>query len=104
MRYEAAVGYSFLRDPKDLSDLDIVLCEHIEMEWAKWILLYAIADGLSGLHFFWPELQELLRNSWRMLKNWRVLTPLPVRAMIARAVQLQDLAFACMLAVGFHGL
>ena len=82
------------------------------MEWAKETSLYVIADGLSGLHFFWPELRGLLRNSWRMFKNWRrieapvrapPLTPLLVRAMIARAVQLQDSAFGCMLAVGFHG-
>ena len=115
VRYEEAVGriLPFLEAQKDLHDLDAVICEYIELQWARGTSLYSISDGLSGLHFFWPEIRGLLRNSWRMFKNWRrieapvrapPITPLLVRAMVARAVQRQDIAFACMLALGFHAL
>lgn len=115
LRYEEAVAriLPFLEAQRDLADLDGVLCEYIELQWARGTSLYFISDGLSGLHFFWPELRGVLRNSWRMFKNWRriespvrapPITPLVVRALISRAVQLQEVSFACMLALGFHGL
>jgi integrase len=114
-RYETAVGrlLPFLEAQEDLTHLDFILCDYIELQWAKGESLYFIADGLSGLHFFWPELRGLLRNAWRMFKCWRKieapagaapLTVLLARAIVSRAVQLQDIPFACMVALGFHAL
>lgn len=114
-RYENAVGrlLPFLEAQDDLTHLDFILCDYIELQWAKGESLYFIADGLSGLHFFWPELRGLLRNAWRMFKCWRKieaparaapLTVLLARAIVSRAVQLQDIPFACMVALGFHAL
>ena len=67
-RYEVAVGrlLPYLEAQKDLSNLDFVLADYIEYQWAKGESLHHIADGLSGLHFFLPELRGLLRQSWRM--------------------------------------
>ena len=114
-RYERAVGrlLPFLESQVDLTNLDLILCDYIEMQWARGESLYFIADGLSGLHFSWPEIRGLLRNSWRMFKNWRrieaparapPITVLLVRAIVSRAVQRTELPFACMIALGFHGL
>eukprot|EP00435_Cladocopium_sp_Y103_P049676 s2058_g15.t1 len=115
IRYEVAVGriLPFLEAQNDLSNLDLVLCDYIEMMWTKGESLYFISDGLSGLHFFWPEMRGLLRNAWRMFKNWRrieapirapPITVLLVRAVVSRAVQLNQIPFACMIALGFHVL
>lgn len=44
------------------------------MEWARGAAVNDIADTLSGLHFFMPELKDLkgrLRQSWRMFRSWR---------------------------------
>lgn len=114
-RYELAVGriLPVLEALPDLSDLDQVLSEFVEAQWARGESLYVIADGLSGLHFFWPELRGTLRNSWRLFKCWRrveaparapPITGPIVRAFIARAVELNELSFACLLALGFHAL
>lgn len=114
-RYEKAVGrlLPFLEAQKDLTNLDLVLCDYIELQWARGESLYFIADGLSGLHFYWPEVRGILRNAWRMFRNWRriespvrapPITLLLVKAFVSHAVQLDQLPFACMVALGFHGL
>eukprot|EP00435_Cladocopium_sp_Y103_P024855 s3415_g6.t1 len=115
LRYEAAVGriLPFLDAQRDWSNLDSVLCDYIELQWSRGESLYFIADGLSGLHFFMPDLRGLLRNSWRLFKDWRrieaparappITVPL-VRAIVARAVRLNEISFACMISLGFHTL
>ena len=114
-RYESAVGrlLPFLELQADLSNLDFILCDYIELQWTRGESLHFIADALSGLHFYWPELKGALRNAWRMFKCWRrieaphrapPITPLLIRALIARAVKLEHIAFAALLAVGFHAL
>ena len=113
-RYETAVTMilPFLEE-HGLQDADNVVSEWIELQWVRGEAVNTIADCLSGLHFFLPELKGLLRQSWRLFRSWRrveapcrapPLTPLLVKAMIARAVSLDHLAFATLLAIGFHAL
>ena len=79
MRKLCRVFLPFLESQPDLSDIDAVLCEYIELQWARGESLYFISDGLSGLHFFWPELRGILRNAWRYFKTWRRIEA-PARA------------------------
>eukprot|EP00435_Cladocopium_sp_Y103_P042764 s872_g11.t2 len=114
-RYEQAVGriVPFLEAQKDLTFLDDVICEWIEAQWARGESVNFIADTLSGLHFYWPELRGQLRVAWRLFKQWRrieapsrapPITVVLVRAIVCRAVQQGDLAFATLIALGFHAL
>ena len=66
--YEKDVGrlLPFLEAQPDLNNLDYVLCDYIELQVARGESLYFIADGLSGLDLFWPEVRGLWRNAWRM--------------------------------------
>ena len=113
-RYEAAVGLilPFLEE-HGLADCDQLVSEWIECQWVRGESVNVIADCLSGLHFFLPEIRGALRQSWRLFRSWRrvetpcrapPLTPELVKAMIARAVDQNHIAFATMLAIGFHAL
>ena len=115
LRYEKAVAQvlPILESLDDPSSLDSVLCDWIEVEWAKGGSLNDIADTLSGLHFFWPEIKGRLREAWRFFKSWRRIespvraTPLTVslvRAFVALAVQEERIAFALLIGLGFHCL
>ena len=84
-----------------------------EVQWVRGEPLTYIADCLSGLHFFWPDLRGLLRQAWRLFKSWRRIEtpsrapPMTValaQAFVARAVAQHNLAFAALIAIGFHGL
>lgn len=114
-RYLSAVSHilPYLENLQGTPDYDSILSEWIEAQWARGEPLTIIADCLSGLQFFWPELKGSLRHSWRMFKNWRrveaparapPITPMVVAALVVAAVERNQLAFAVMLAVGFHGL
>lgn len=46
----------YLEEQEDLSSLDDIISDWIELEWAKGTPLSYIADGLSGLHHYWPTL------------------------------------------------
>lgn len=72
-----------------------------------------IADTLSGLHHFAPNLKGHLKRSWRLFQLWRRLEkpsqapPFPesfVEALVARAIETQDFAFGLCLALGFWGM
>ena len=113
LRYESAVAriLPFLEQHSDLRDLDYIVCEWIELQWARGESIGWIADTLSGLHFFWPEIKGLLRQSWRMFRSWRRVEapqrapPMIVnvaKAIIGRAVELGEMAFACLIGLGFH--
>ena len=114
-RYEQAVGrlLPFLERQSNLSHLDDIICEWIEMQWARGMSVNSIADTLSGLHWFWPEIRGALREAWRLFKQWRrveapsrapPLTVLLVKAIISRAVQKGDLSFAVLVALAYHAL
>lgn len=114
-RYESAVGrlLPFLEAQQDLTHLDEILCEWIELQWTKGESVNNIADTLSGLHFYWPQVRGALREAWRLFKHWRrveapsrapPLTVLLAKAIISRAVQKGDLCFACIVALAFHAL
>ena len=114
-RYESAVGriLPYLETHSSMDNLDLVLCDYIELQWSRGESLHFIADGLSGLHFFMPELRGMLRQSWRLFKDWRrieaparapPMTVLLARAIVARAVELNHLPFACLISLGFHAL
>lgn len=114
-RYESAVArvLPFLEAQPNLDDLDSILVEWIEVQWARGEPLTYIADCLSGLHFLWPDLRGLLRQAWRLFKSWRRIEtpsrapPMTValaQAFVARAVAQHNLAFAALIAIGFHGL
>ena len=114
-RYEAAVAriLPFLESQSDLSNLDAVLCDYIEWQWSRGESIGMIADGLSGLHHFWPEIKGHLRMAWKMFRSWRrieapqrapPLTVAIVCAVIGRAVQCNDVLFATLFALGFHCL
>ena len=115
LRYEVAVAkiLTFLEAQPDLKNLDGLLCDWIELQWSRGEAVNAIADTLSGLHFFWPDLRGLLRQAWRMFKSWRrieaprrapPLTVHIVRAVTAHAVLQEDLQFAALFSLGFHCL
>lgn len=114
-RYSAAVSklLPFLEAQPELSQLDSVISEWIELEWVRGTPLCHIADALSGLHHFWPEIKGKLREAWRLFKSWRrieqpsrapPITAVLVRAFVGKAVLSNQLAFATLLALGFHGL
>ena len=105
-RYEQAVGkiLPYLEAQKDLTQLDDIVSEWVELRWTLGESVNSIADTLSGLHFYWPQVRGLLRESWRLFKQWRrieapsrapPLTVLLVKAIVSRAVQKGDLSFAC---------
>eukprot|EP00435_Cladocopium_sp_Y103_P031029 s3055_g7.t2 len=115
IRYESAVArvLPFLEAQPSLHDLDGVLTDWIELQWTKGEPLTYIADALSGLHFFWPEVRGLLRQAWRTFRSWRrieapcrapPLTLALARAFVAKAVADNCLALATLIALGFHGL
>ena len=114
-RYSKAVAQilPFLESQPDLSDMDWLVCEWIEAQWARGTAISDIADALSGLHFFWPEIRGSLRHSWRLFRNWRriespqrapPMTPLLARAIVGRAIVLGHLEFAALILLGFHCL
>ena len=114
-RYEHAVGrlVPFLEAQRSLDHLDDIICEWIEWQWSKGESVNFIADTLSGLHFFWPQLRGILREAWRLFKHWRrveapsrapPLTVLLVKAIVCRAVQKGDLTFAALIALAYHAL
>ena len=114
-RYEGAVAriLPHLEAQENLFDLDGILSDWIEYQWVKGEPLTLIADVLSGLHFFWPEIRGHLRQAWRLFKSWRrVETPArapPLTrdlacAFIAKAVAAGKLALAALIGLGFHAL
>ena len=114
-RYEVAVGriLPFLEQQPTLNNLDGVICDFIELQWSRGESVGMIADVLSGLHFYWPELRGLLRQAWRLFKSWRriespqrapPLTVWLVKALVGRAVDRGELQFAVMVAIGFNCL
>lgn len=115
LRYESAVGriLPFLESQESLQDMDGIVGDFMELQWSRGESVGWIADVLSGLHFFWPELRGMLRQSWRLFRQWRrveapqrapPLTLLIVQAVVARAVERADLTFAALFALGFHCL
>eukprot|EP00438_Fugacium_kawagutii_P032920 Skav205027 [mRNA] locus=scaffold6308:1300:5659:- [translate_table: standard] len=80
-RYLSALGrlLPFLESHPDIRTYDSLICEWIECQWARGEALTHIADSLSGLQFYWPELKGTLRQSWRMFRNWRRIEA-PARA------------------------
>lgn len=115
LRYLSAVAkvLLILEQCPCFQDYDLWLCDWIEQQWARGEPLCYISDALSGLHFCMPESKGTLRQAWRMFKDWRKLeaparappiTAFLVRAIIARAVQRNRLAFATLIALGFHTL
>eukprot|EP00438_Fugacium_kawagutii_P022177 Skav235072 [mRNA] locus=scaffold3466:131994:145576:- [translate_table: standard] len=114
-RYAAAVAtiLPFLEAQQDLSDIDDIVCDWIELQWTRGEALSVIGDALSGLHHFWRELRGRLRNSWRLFRSWRrIETPCRAppltcdlcKAFVSRAVQIDCIALASLIALGFHGL
>lgn len=114
-RYTSAVArlLPFLEAQPALDDLDGILCDWVEQQWARGEPLGHIADALSGLHHFWPEMKGRLREAWRLFKSWRrievpsrappITCPL-IRAFIAKAMESDDVTLATLLAIGFHCL
>eukprot|EP00435_Cladocopium_sp_Y103_P056067 s676_g18.t1 len=114
-RYEAAVArlLPHLEAQLNLYDLDGILSDWIEWQWVRGEPLTLIADALSGLHFFWPEIKGHLRHAWRLFKNWRrvetparapPLTRVLACAFVAKAVDAGRIALATLVALGYHAL
>jgi hypothetical protein len=89
------------------------VCEWFELQWERGESVNFIADTLSGLHHFWPQIRGHLKEAWRLFRQGRKveaptrappLTALLARAIVCRAVQKGQLIFACLIAVGFHAL
>ena len=115
LRYEKAVAQILphLESQENLFDLDGILSDWVEYQWTKGEPLTLIADVLSGLHFYWPEVRGQLKQSWRLFKSWRrVETPCRAppltcelaRAFIAKCVAAGNISLATLLGIGFHGL
>ena len=114
-RYEVAVGLilPFLEKQDKDQTMDSIISEWVEAQWVKGEPVNTIADCLSGLHFFMPELRGTLRNAWRLFRAWRKIEtpsrapPITVdiiTALIGRSTEKGDLNFATLIAVGFHAL
>eukprot|EP00435_Cladocopium_sp_Y103_P000532 s2010_g1.t1 len=115
LRYESAVAciLPHLEAQENLFDLDGILCDWIEWQWARGESLTLIADGLSGLHFFWPEVRGQLKLAWRLFRSWRRVEaparapPLTIQlacAFLAKAVDAGQLGLASLIGLGFHAL
>lgn len=112
-RYAAGVHrviHLLVQKPKAL---DLALAEWIEDRYADGEGVTAIADTLSGLHHFSPNLRGKLQKSWRLFQLWRRLErpsqapPFPesfVEALVARSLEVRDFSFAICLALGFWGM
>lgn len=114
-RYESAVGLilPFLEQQQKDQTFDAVISEWVELQWVRGESVSTIADCLSGLHFFMPELKGTLRGAWRLFRAWRrVETPSRappitaelVKAIIGRATERVAIPFATLVALGFHAL
>eukprot|EP00435_Cladocopium_sp_Y103_P054012 s1016_g17.t1 len=114
-RYESAVSLilPYLEQSGHPDSWDDVISDWVEAQWARGESVNLIADCLSGLHFFVPHLKGCLRQSWRLFKAWRRVetpnraAPLTVtiaKAMVGRAVELEEIRFASLVALGFHAL
>ena len=93
-------------------NMDDQICEWIQERYADGDGVTSIADVLSGLHHFAPWAKGNLRGAWRLYRLWRRVEkprqapPLPesfTRALIGRCLELEDLATATALALGFWG-
>lgn len=113
-RYEAAVYQVLpLLEEHGLQDVDLLICDYLELAWCRGESVNSVADCLSGLQFFLPELRGQLRASWRLFRSWRrievpsrapPITPYLVKAVVARAVALNEISFATLVSLGFHAL
>ena len=112
-RYLSAVALvlPLLESCVQLSDLDIICEEWIELQWERGTPLGIIGDALSGLHFFWPQVKGWLRGSWRLFKNWRKIEapqrapPLPLRtckALVGVFLDIDQVTLAFLIGLGFH--
>ena len=115
-RYESAVGLIllYLVDQEDKEQgFDYVISEWVEAQWVRGESVNTIADCLSGLHSFMPELKGTLRQAWRLFRTCgqvespRRAPPITleiVKAIVALAFEKGDLAFGALVALGFHTL
>ena len=113
-RVKPAIGIlPYLEAQPHLHHLDEVISDWIEWQWVRGESVGLIADALSGLHFYWPEVRGHLRGAWRLFKQWRKietpcrappLTQELARAFVAKAVSSNEIALATLIALGFHGL
>lgn len=112
-RYFWGVRKVFKRLQTSKKSVDSTLCDRIEEEYAAGSGVTSIADTLSGLHHFAPYWKGTLNRSWRLYRLWRRLEkpkqapPFPhkfAQAMVGRAIELEDLNFALVLALGFWGM
>ena len=61
------------------ADLDDLLADWIQSEFADGTPLHLVADALSGLHHFEPYTRKKLHKSWRLYSIWRKFE-IPCRA------------------------
>ena len=101
----------FLEQLTSFDDLGRICEEWIELQWETGSPLGLVGDALCALQFYWGATKLCLRPAWKLYHNWRKLeipcrAP-PMSALIARAfvshlVQLEEVAGAFLIAVGFH--
>ena len=91
---------------EDLKSLDNLCEEWIEREWIQGTPL-----GVTGLHFYWPQIRGSLRGSWRLYRNWRRIEvpqrapPLPMsvcKALVGLFLDADQLILAFLIGLGFH--
>lgn len=93
--------------------VDEVLADWIEEKYSEGEGVTTIADTLSGLRHFSPNLKGQLKRSWRLFQLWRRLErprqapPFPqafIEALVARAIEEHQFGFGLCLALGFWGM
>lgn len=98
---------------KNPGSVDATVSNWIEEQYAAGAGVTSIADTLSGLHHFAPFWKGQLNRSWKLYRLWRKLErpaqapPFPkefAEALVARAVEMEDLTFALVLSLGFWGM
>ena len=112
-RYYAAVREvsKYIDKADSFPQLDEDLSDWIEGKFSAGYPLNGIADCLSGIHYFLPQSRRQLPSAWKLFSIWRKIE-VPSRAppltedlflaFASRALEEDQLDFACLLLLGFH--
>lgn len=112
-RYFTGVQKIMPRLQQNRGTIDNIISQWIEDEYSAGTGVASIADTLSGLHHFAPFWKGKLNRSWRLFRLWKRLEkpkqapPFPTtfaQALVGRAIEVEDLSFALVLALGFWGM
>lgn len=112
-RYYVAVRevMKFVESSEPYVELDEHLADWVEHKFSAGCPLNGVADCLSGIHYFLPQARRHLPVAWKLFSIWRKIE-IPSRAppltedlllgLASKALEQNQLDFACLLLLGFH--